>query len=287
MLTAAQALRVERRRRPRPSAKQQYHEYILQKIEAYKNSLQRDQLLRLGDEANQELQAAAEGQFVLTEILMLDSVDELIKRRLKLKPFGKWKTWIKALRVAQREPTHWGLEPECPVAALLRRLEHEDEAVVVGGAADGTAFLLAAHEVPVTFLAGDLGSVDRVESRVEDESLAVQIVASVVDFELWCPPLPDVIAITVLDAGEVGDLDPMIRSGLIAALQYRTPDAGVHVLLPGRGRMAPEALLHLYDGWVREEVGKPRRRGSRSHGIVLARTSAEPKAVRPDGVAVC
>ena len=63
---------MERRRRPRPSTKQQYHEYILQKIEAYKNSLRRDQLLRLGDEANQELQASAEGQFVLTEIVMLD-----------------------------------------------------------------------------------------------------------------------------------------------------------------------------------------------------------------------
>lgn len=287
MLTAAQALRVERRHRPRPSTKQQYHEYILQKIEAYKNSLRRDQLLRLGDEANQELQAAAEGQFVLTEVVMLDSVDELIKRRLKLKPFSKWKTWIKALREVQRDTTHWGLEPECPVAALLRRVEPHDEAVVVGSGADGAAFLLAAHDVPVTFLAGDLGSVDRVESRVEDESLAVPIVATVVDFELWCPPLPDEIAITVLDAGEVGDLDLAIRSGLVRALQERTPDAGVHVLLPGRGRMAPEALLHLYDGWIREQVGKPRRRGSRSPGIVLARTSAEPKAVTTDGAAVC
>jgi hypothetical protein len=195
MLTAAQALRVERRRRPRSSTKRQYDEYILQKIEAYKNSLSRDQLLLLGDEANRELQAGSEGQFLLTEILMLDSVDDLIRRRLKLKPFKKWKSWIKELRDAQREPTHWGLEPECPVASLLRRVEPQDEAVVVGGAADGAAFLLAAHDVPVTFLAADLGSVDRVESRVEDESLAVPILATVVDFELWCPPLPDLIAI--------------------------------------------------------------------------------------------
>lgn len=286
MLTAAQSLRVERRRRPRASTKQQYHEYILQKIEAYKNSLHRDQLLQLGNEANQELQAAAEGQFVLTEILMLETVDELIKRRLKLKPFNKWRSWIKDLRDAQREPTHWGLEPECPVAALLRRVEPDDEAVVVGGGADGAALLLAAHDVPVTFLAGDLGSVDRVESRVEDESLAVQILATVVDFELWCPPLPDVIALTVLDAGEVGELDPVIRAALVSALQGRTHGAGVHVILPGRGGMAPEALLHLYDGWVREELGKPRRRGSRSHGIVLARTPAEPKALSTGGAAV-
>jgi len=287
MLTAAQALRLDRRRRPRPSTKRQYDEYILQKIEAYKNSLSRDQLLLLGDEANQELHAATEGQFVLTEILMLDSVDDLIKRRLKLKPYKKWKAWIKDLRDAQRAPTHCGLEPECPVAALVRRVEPQDEAVVVGGAADSAAFLLAAHEIPVTFLAGDLGSVDRVESRVEDESLAVPVIATVVDFELWCPPLPDVIAITVVDAGELGELDPMIRAGLISALQSRTCDAGVHVLLPGRGRMAPEALLHHYDGWIREEAGKPRRRGARSAGIVLTRAPAEPTALRANDAAVC
>jgi hypothetical protein len=287
VLTAAQALRLDRRRRPRPSTKRQYDEYILQKIEAYKNSLSRDQLLLLGDEASQELHAATEGQFVLTEILMLDSVDDLIKRRLKLKPFKKWKAWIKDLRDAQREPTHWGLEPECPVAALVRRVEAQDEAVVVGGAADGAAFLLAAHEIPVTFLAGDLGSVDRVESRVEDESLAVPVLATVVDFELWCPPLPDLIAITVVDASELGELDPVVRAGLIGALQSRTCDAGVHVLLPGRGGMAPEALLHHYDGWTREEAGKPRRRGGRSAGIVLTRTPAEPTAFPANDAAVC
>lgn len=287
MLTAAQALRVERRRRQRPSTKRQYDEYILQKIEAYKNSLSRDQLLLLGDEANQELHAATEGQFVLTEILMLDSVDDLIKRRLKLKPFKKWKAWIKDLRDAQREPTHWGLEPECPVAALVRRIEPQDEAVVLGGAADGAAFLLAAHDVPVTFLAGDLGSVDRVESRVEDESLTVPIIATVVDFELWCPPLPDLIAITVVDAGEMGELDQDIQTALIDALQTRTCETGVHVLLPGKGGMAPEALLHHYDGWLREEMGKPRRRGGRSAGIVLSRAPAEPTAFSADDAGVC
>jgi len=287
MLTAGQALRVDRRRRPRSSTKRQYDEYILQKIEAFKNSLSRDQLLLLGDEANRELQDAAEGQFLLTEILMLDSVDDLIKRRLKLKPYKKWKSWIKDLRDAQREPTHWGLEPECPVAALLRRVEPQDEAVVVGGSADGAAFLLAAHDVQVTFLAADLGSVDRVESRVEDESLVVPILATVVDFELWCPPLPEAIAITVVDAAEVGELEAVIRAGLIAALQVRTCQAGVHVLLPGRGGMVPEALLHHYDGWIREEVGKPRRRGSRSAGIVLAKPPGEPGALCADDMAVC
>jgi hypothetical protein len=85
----------------------------------------------------------------------------------------------------------------------------------------------------------------------------------------------------------VGELDPGVRDGLISALQCRTCQAGVHVLLPGRGGMAPEALLHHYDGWVREEMGKPRRRGSRSPGIVLVRAPAEPGTLSADDMAVC
>ena len=68
----------QQRRRSPYSDKQYYQEYILQRIEGYKNSIGRDELLRLGDEAAAELQTAAEGQFLLTEVLMLESVDRLI-----------------------------------------------------------------------------------------------------------------------------------------------------------------------------------------------------------------
>jgi hypothetical protein len=147
MLTAAQALRLDRRRRPRPSTKRQYDEYILQKIEAYKNSLSRDQLLLLGDEANQELHAAIEGQFVLTEILMLDSVDDLIKRRLKLKPFKKWKAWIKDLRDAHAGADSLGLEPECPSRGYCDGPSRRMRPSWLAVPRTAPAFLLAAHEI--------------------------------------------------------------------------------------------------------------------------------------------
>lgn len=191
MLTAAEALRVERRRRPRRSLRQQYDEYSFERIEGYKNSLPRDELMRLGDEANAELFDGSEGQFVLTEVLMVDLVDELIKRRLKLKSFRQWAKHIRALRDAQREPTHWGLEPDGPITGLLRRIESGDRAVVVGPAGEAVACLLAAHEMAVTFMAGDLGSVTRLESRFESEALASAFEAYVVDFALWRPCLEE------------------------------------------------------------------------------------------------
>jgi hypothetical protein len=274
MLTAAEALRVERRRRPRRSLRQQYDEYAFERIEGYKNSLPREELMRLGDEANAEMFDGSAGQFVLTEVLMVELVDELIKRRLKLKSFRQWARHIRALRDAQREPTHWGLEPDGPITGLLRRIESGDRAVVVGPAGEGIACLLAAHEMGVTFMAGDLGSVTRLESRFESEALASAFEAYVVDFTLWRPSLEDGSAIAVLDVSAVGELDPAVRKELVRDIQCSTCPTGVHVLLPGAGRWSPDTLLGLYGGWVREEVGRPQRRGARSRGLVLTRQLA-------------
>ena len=102
MLTAVDVER-RRRRRPPPSMRQLYQEYVLQRIEAYKNSLTRSQLLRLGDEAIAELETSAEEQFVLTEIMILESVDRLIAKRLRLRSFNRWRNHWLALREAQRQ----------------------------------------------------------------------------------------------------------------------------------------------------------------------------------------
>ncbi|HTN31110.1 MAG TPA: hypothetical protein VL178_09770, partial [Pseudomonas sp.] len=72
-----------RARRPPPSLKQQYHEYVLQRIETYKNSLGRNRLLEIGGEAATEMQDAFSGQFLLTEVLMQEAVDRLISKRLR------------------------------------------------------------------------------------------------------------------------------------------------------------------------------------------------------------
>src|SRR4026207_673659 len=83
MLSALQ-IEQQRPRRPLPSLKQLYHEYILQRIEDYKNGLRRNELLNLANEAFAEMGTTQEAQFVLTEVLMADCVDRLINRRLRL-----------------------------------------------------------------------------------------------------------------------------------------------------------------------------------------------------------
>jgi len=254
----------------------------MQRIEGYKNSIDRDELLRLGDEAASELSATSEGQFVLTEVLMLETVDRLIMKRLALRPYRRWRQQFIRLREAQRTPTHWGLDPHCPVVTLLPRIEPQDTALVVGNAAEPTTYLLAAHEAAVTFVAPDLGCVERVESRMASESLASLFEAYVTQL---CPCLPSFIYgiedvdIVVLDPGVLVEVSAADRTEFIGDLQRRTRPGGVHVLLAGCRALAPASLRGFYRSWSAEDLPKPRRRTGghrRAEGLVLTKPLCPP-----------
>ena len=286
MLSAAQLRGTQQRRRSPYSDKQYYQEYILQRIEGYKNSIGRDELLRLGDEAAAELQTAAEGQFLLTEVLMLESVDRLIMKRLSLRPYSKWRRQFVKVREAQRTPTHWGLEPGSPLARLLPRIEPRDITLVIGSGAEPAAYLLAAHDAVVTFLAGDLGCVERVESRVAAEGLGSLFEAYVAQAG---PSLPefvdfgDALDLVVLDPGVLADLSAACRMECVADLQRLSRPGGVHLVLPCCPSLSPEALLAFYGGWTVEEEGRRRKRAGvarRPEGLVLGCPLCPPDTTR-------
>ena len=277
MLSAAQLRGTQQRRRSPYSDKQYYQEYILQRIEGFKNSIGRDELLRLGDEAASELQTAAEGQFLLTEVLMLESVDRLIMKRLSLRPYNRWRRQFLRLREAQRTPTHWGLEPTSPLARLLPRIEPRDVSLVVGSGAEPAAYLLAAHDAVVTFLAGDLGCVERVESRIAAEALGSMFEGYVAQAGPCLPEFLEIgeaLDLVVLDPGALAELGASCRLAFLTDLQQRSRAGSVHVILPSCPALAPEALLAFYDGWVIEEEIRRRRRaggGRRPDGLVLSK----------------
>jgi hypothetical protein len=282
MLSASEVRQTHRRRRSPYSDKQHYQEYILQRIEGYKNSIGRDELLRLGDEAASELQATSEGQFVLTEVLMLESVDRLIMKRLSLRPYRRWKQQFIRLRAAQRTPTHWALEPHCPLSPLLPRIEPEDTALVIGTAAAPTTYLLAAHDAAVTFLAAELGCVERVESRMAAEALSSLFESYVTQLD---QALPDFLSflegldIVVLDPGVLLKLRAADRNDLLCDLKRRSRPGGVHVILPTCKALAPEALRPAYQGWSLEEDLKRRRRATDrpcGQGLIFCKPTCPP-----------
>jgi hypothetical protein len=280
MLTAAQFdTRSEstrtRRARPVLSPKQRYHEYLLQRIEDYKNSLAREDLLRLGDDAAAEQQDDAEGQYFLTEVVMQENVDRLIRKRLGLPPFTKWRQRYAKLRLAQQSPTHWGLERHSAVSIVLPRLEPGDHALVVGSGAESAMYLLAAHDMRVTFLVGDNATCTRIETRMAAESLTGSFEAFVAMLGNWFPTLSEPAHFVVIDAATLGALPPPRRLALMANLQDATVPGGVHAVLPGEAGGPAEAWISLYPDWERIPIPtRSQRKGTKREsapGILLTR----------------
>jgi hypothetical protein len=253
------------RRAPR-SLKQEYQEFILQRLEEYKNTVPRAELLQIGDEAVRELHTTAQDQYLLTEVLLLEHVDRIIARRLRLPSFPRWRQKHRALREAQREPTHWGFDRAHPIVPWASRVEPNDTIVVLGAAALAEALFLAAHDADVFLLDQDLGAVEAAEGRAVSEQLgggAFQ--ALVINFGSWFPDLAP--SLVVIAPASLAQLRSKQRASLIADLQVRTPSGGVHVVLPPAAEnrevipLAPEALQTLYRGWqVQRSAGRRSKR---------------------------
>jgi len=255
-------------RRPPRSMKQEYEEFMLQRIEEYKNTVTRAELLLIGDEAVRELEANAGDQYLLTEVLLLEHVDRLIARRLRLPSFPRWRQRHRTLRLSQREPTHWGLDQDGPLMTLARRLEPGDLAVVVGAAALPGALFLAAHDAEVFLLDQDIGAIEAAEGRAVSEQLAGRFHALVIQLGSW---LPDVApSLVILNPTSLATSAAADRDAVLHELRTRTRPGGVHLILAtptsdGVIPLAPEALLAQYDGW---EV---RRKRARSAGFIATK----------------
>ncbi len=257
--------RAPSRRRLAPrSPRQEYEEYVSQRIEDYKNQLTREQLLALADDAVRELEAGLDGQLVLTEVLVLEHVDRLIKRRLRLPGQRRWSGQHQRLRDAQRQPTHWGLPSDVPFARLLEGLESPDQAVTIGSGAAGAAYLLAAHDVDVLVLVESVEAAEGIEVRAADQALTHRVQTIVVALGEWFPD--DVHPTLVI-------LDPLVFANLDATMQVRTMlqlrdatvSGGRHLVLPVEQRgivrsLAPEALLNHYGEWNVDRGARGNRR---------------------------
>lgn len=75
---------------PQRSPRQQYLDWVEERIEDHKSSLTREELLTLADQAVEDLFHTDDDQYPLTEILLRDAVDDLIFHRLGLPDYRKW-----------------------------------------------------------------------------------------------------------------------------------------------------------------------------------------------------
>lgn len=277
MLTAARV----RGRRPPRSLRSEYQEFIDQRIEEYKDSLRREEILAIGDEAMHEL-AGAE-QFLLTEVVLRDQVDAIIRRRLRLPSFRRWRERHLALRAAQSEPGHWGLSAHDPVAMLAELVEDQDPVLLVGVADGACALFLAAKGAVVLCCDPDIAAIYGLENRAVTEQLGSRIECRVERLEPFAPP-PRSFAACVIETSALAYLSAGERELLIGRLKEATVEGGRHAVMPGgldrRGgpRLTSDALRSHYMDWDIQRPASPVGRKPRNVGFTALRPAARHSA---------
>ena len=253
------------RREPRParSIRAEYDQFIEQRIEEYKDSLPRADILAIGDEAMAEL--AENLQLQLTEVVLREQVDAIIRRRLKLPSFRRWRERHLALRAAQVQPGHWGLAPHDPVCALGEIIEQDDPVLVIGAADGACALYLAAKGALVHVCDPDIAAVYGLENRAVTEQLGASIECTVVQLERFEPF--SWFEACVIETAALASLPAAERVSLVERLKRVTPPDGWHAIMPvnperGRpdARLTSDVLRPLYSDWRVETGGMPTKR---------------------------
>ena len=229
------------------SLRHEYELYVEREIEQYKDSLPRNALLKIGDEAVAALRR--EPQFALTELVLCEEVDRIIRRRLRIPGYPAWSRRCFRMLQQYRRPEHWGL---CPESALVRAIQPDGEGhvLVAGEAGERTALYLAAHGCAVTTVELRAGALERVLAAAEKAGLTQQVRGCLTDIGHWTPDVP-LNAVVCTPAAFAG-LTPAERGKVIELLQRATRDGGVHLvetIVVGQEAMSLAELRESYAGW--------------------------------------
>jgi len=232
--------------RPARSLKHEYELFVEEEIENYKESIPRNALLSIGDEAVAVL--GEQAQLVLTELLLAEEVDRLIFRRLKLPSYQSWRRRRLKMIREMRRPEHWGLQADDVVVRAVRPTG--EARVLVAGSAEAPMLYLAANGCEVTAMAQEEDVVERVLTAAAAAGLGGRVHALRADWSVWAPDA-ELDAVIVTSAAMRG-LSALQRGRVIKLLQGATADGGIHLVeTPDARRAGPtvQELENRYRGW--------------------------------------
>jgi hypothetical protein len=234
--------------RPSRSLKHEYALFLEREIENYKESVPRSVLLSIGDEAVRAL--AAQQQFALTELLLVDEVDKIIFKRLRLPAYNTWRRNRVKLLAELRRPEHWGLSPDDIVVRAVQSSASDGRVLVAGGEVQTPALYLAANGCDVTTLS-EPDAVQRVLDAAEQAGLGERVHASAAALDSWTPDAP--LSAVIYTPAAFAGLTATERARVIQVLQSATADGGVHLVQTiAAGKRTPVSLEELrrrYRGW--------------------------------------
>ena len=241
-------------RTPR-SLKHEYELFVEEEIENYKDSIPRSALLKIGDEAVGSL--ASEAQFALTELLLCEEVDRIIRSRLRLPTYRTWRARRIKLLERYRTPEHWGLPADSPVVRDVQPAA-EGHVLIAGEASEGAALYLAAHGSDVTRLDQEPAAVERVIAAAQAAGLVGRVRGYASDLGHWSPDVP--LSAVICSSSAFTPMSASERWRVIDTLKDATRRGGVHLVESIAGRDSEMTVADLrarYRGWeisVREQA---------------------------------
>lgn len=236
---------------PQRSLRHEYELYVENEIEAYKESLPRSALLKLGDEAVATLRD--QQQLALTELVVWEEVDRIIAARLRLVGYDTWRRKrLKEQRERQR-PEHWGISADSALAREVRP-PAQSNILVSGTDNERVACYLAAHGYRVFAVAPAPDIVERIVDAAEQAGLTDCVKGYVADLREWSPEV-ELSAVVCTPSAFVG-LSKDERREIIGVLKGVTRDGGVHLVNSigasgemGSGVPSVRELSSQYRGW--------------------------------------
>lgn len=228
----------------RRSLKYEYELYLEDEIEGYKASLPRPALLALGDEAVDALRLLPEAE--LTEVVLCETVDRLIKRRLKLPSYRTWRRrYMERIAELQR-PERWGLAAGATLVRELVASRDGEHVLVAGVDAEDAVLFSAALGCAVTTVGHEPEAVGRTVAAAEASGLGRRVRACVGDLDAWVPDAG--LRVVLCSAGALSRVASRARVEVIDALQRATLPGGAHFVRAGR-ELDPTTAT---PAWVRE-----------------------------------
>jgi hypothetical protein len=230
------------------SLRHEYELYVEQEIENYKESIPRAAILGIGDEAAAKL--ASESQFVLTELLLLEEVDRIIFRRLRLPKYDTWRRRRLKLHEEMRRPEHWGFTRNDPLVRAIGNEHASGHVLVAGEIAQRSALFLAANGCDVTALEPEEEAVQRVMEAAIQAGLAERVHAVAGELTHWTPEEGEPLQAVVCSHSALKELTVSERLRVLEVLQSATSDGGVHLVETIlAGASAIDELRRTYRGW--------------------------------------
>lgn len=255
-------LRVQR------SLRHEYTLYVDREVEQYKETVGYAKMMDLAAAASAVLEG--ELQIGIREMLLADEVNRIIMVRLRLPSFEVWRRRLLRNASEPKNPEHWGLRADTPLAYALTTNSVSAQVVVTGARVQGSSLYLAANGCQVTVLEPEHDMVERVLSAAADEGLDSRVRGVTTSLWQWAPE--GQIAAVVCTPAAFAGLSGIERSQVIALLQSATTDGGVHLvetIIAGQEAISEDELRASYKlGWdvsFHREAGEARTFLAKKH----------------------